>query len=147
MVELEPYDVLAVVNEVWLSFLGDSVCLQHPSQPLDFTVDVLHVTVRVSGGLDAVVRIELPGPAAFAVARTMFRTEVVYADVVDAVGELANIIGGNIKGLLAGQSKLSLPEVTHWEGAAPPLPAGALRADFDWAGHPLRVVAYVEPAA
>jgi chemotaxis protein CheX len=40
----------------------------------------------------------------------------------DAIGEIANMIGGNIKSLLPGPSKLSLPSVDH-EGEAPDVAA------------------------
>ncbi len=34
------------------------------------------------------------------------------ADVLDAVGELVNIVGGNLKGMLPSPTGLSLPSVT-----------------------------------
>ena len=35
-------------------------------------------------------------------------------DVRDALGELANMVAGNVKGILAGESRLSLPVVGEW---------------------------------
>jgi chemotaxis protein CheX len=37
-------------------------------------------------------------------------------DVADALGELANVLGGNIKSVLPGESRLGLPQI----GSAPP---------------------------
>jgi chemotaxis protein CheX len=37
-------------------------------------------------------------------------------DVRDALGELANIIGGGVKGLMPSPSRLSLPVVSHTDG-------------------------------
>jgi chemotaxis protein CheX len=58
------------------------------------------------------------------VAATMFDTQpevVTDAEVVDALGELTNMIGGNIKSLLPAPSQLSLPMVAEsvWPTSVP----------------------------
>jgi chemotaxis protein CheX len=42
------------------------------------------------------------------------------AELVDAIGEIANMTGGNVKALLPGPSVLSLPEVAAGTAAAVP---------------------------
>ena len=37
----------------------------------------------------------------------------------DAVGEIVNMVGGNLKGIVEGDSALSLPCVGECDGAAP----------------------------
>ena len=58
-------------------------------------------------------------------------------DVDDALGELANVVGGNVKAVLPGPSVLGLPEV----GAAPEPghPADICRVDLLWRGQPLTI--------
>jgi chemotaxis protein CheX len=63
---------------------------------------------------------------------------VVEADVVDAFGEIANVLGGNIKALLPEHVALTLPEVSRQS----PSDAGALRlseARLAWRGRPLAI--------
>jgi chemotaxis protein CheX len=58
-------------------------------------------------------------------------------DVDDALGELANVVGGNVKAVLPGPSVLGLPEV----GTAPEpgLPADICRVDLLWRGQSLTI--------
>ena len=58
-------------------------------------------------------------------------------DVDDALGELANVVGGNVKAVLPGPSVLGLPET----GTTPPpgREADTCRVDVLWRGEPLTV--------
>ncbi len=59
------------------------------------------------------------------------------ADFVDAVGEIANVVGGNVKALVPDPGPLTLPQV-----APTPPGDGALllhRAELVWRGHPLEI--------
>jgi chemotaxis protein CheX len=58
-------------------------------------------------------------------------------DVEDAIGELANVVGGNVKAVLPGPSVLGLPEV----GTAPEPghPADICRVDLLWRGQSLTI--------
>jgi CheY-specific phosphatase CheX len=60
-------------------------------------------------------------------------------DLQDAFGEVANVVGGNIKALLPTQGTLGLPQV---ESALPAAPAGSLTHELrlDWRGRPIVVV-------
>jgi hypothetical protein len=60
-----------------------------------------------------------------------------HEDVADAFGEIANVVGGNVKAALPGPSVLGLPEV----GEAPPVrnPADVCRVDVLWRGRPLTI--------
>jgi chemotaxis protein CheX len=62
-------------------------------------------------------------------------------DVVDAFGEIANVLGGNVKALLAEHVGMTLPEVSR---QVPP-GAGGVRACeglFAWRGGPLVISLY-----
>jgi chemotaxis protein CheX len=56
-------------------------------------------------------------------------------DVVDGLGELANVVGGNVKAVLPGPSVLGLPEV----GSAPEPGSDTLRVDLLWRGRSLTI--------
>jgi len=58
-------------------------------------------------------------------------------DIADAFGEIANVVGGNVKAALPGPSALSLPDV----GDAPAVrnPADLCRVDVLWRGEPLSI--------
>jgi hypothetical protein len=60
-----------------------------------------------------------------------------HEDVADAFGEIANVVGGNVKAALPGPSALSLPEV----GNPPALrnPADVVRIDVLWRGQPVSI--------
>src|SRR4051794_26191707 len=69
-------------------------------------------TVHITGSWCGSVAIELPEPFARIVAGAMFGnapTDVADDEVVDVVGELANMTGGNVKALVEGDCSLSLP--------------------------------------
>ena len=62
------------------------------------------------------------------------------AEFCDACGEIANILGGNVKGLLPGPSVLSVPQVAI-DARQVRMTAAALRsrADLPWDGEPVTV--------
>jgi hypothetical protein len=56
-------------------------------------------------------------------------------EIADALGELANVVGGNVKAVLPGPSTLGLPEV----GAAPEAGSDVCRVDLLWRGQSLTI--------
>jgi chemotaxis protein CheX len=145
----EVTDVQAVVEQVWSSFLGEEEpLLAWPVAAGDpFPAeDAWSAAVTISGGWDASVTVEVSDAVALTLTTTMLgSTEVEDGDVADAVGELVNMVGGNVKSLMPGPSVLSLPAVAA--GRAVPA-SGALevaRYDAVWAGEPVRVSVHVVP--
>jgi hypothetical protein len=85
---------------------------------------LLAISDEAGGGLLG-VQVRLPGRLAHALAVRMFASDSPSADdLLDAVGELTNILGGNVKALLFTRSapgRLSLPSaVLGRPGDAPP---------------------------
>jgi chemotaxis protein CheX len=75
--------------------------------------------VFINGAWRGTIEVECSRPLALRAAASMLGSgvdDVSSKDLKDALGELTNIIGGNIKSLLPGPSHLSLPAV--WEGSA-----------------------------
>jgi chemotaxis protein CheX len=139
-----PEDVQAICAEVWVSFLGapDDDPLPRADAPVPAGTAVVCASVSIAGPCPAVVSLELPSEVAAAATRRMLGAaedeDVTGEDVADAVGELVNMVGGNVKSLLPSGSTLSLPQVV--EGPLLAL-AGVetCAVDLSWGGRPLRV--------
>lgn len=137
-------DVQMVVEEVWSSFLG-------ADEPLVLGVPGTLETgwsaaVTVTGAWAGMVSIELPTSVAEEVCRRMLGVEETHdEDVADAVGELVNMIGGNVKSLMPGPSVLSLPVVAAGRVARSSDTTEVCRLDAWWAGSPLQVSVHVHP--
>ena len=133
-------DLASITADVWSAFLlaeDDRPLL--PASPGPFGDDAVHATVEVSGAWRGRVDLVLDPAGADLATRTMLRVPAVAAsDVVDAVGELANMVGGNVKSLVPAPSSLGLPTVGRG-----PLPEGGpveCEVGLDWGGSVVRVV-------
>ena len=109
-------DVAQIVQEVFSSMLGLEI------EPVEIEIDnsgaAVAGSVGVSGATDYLISMEMQEQAARAVAAAMFgldAPDVSDDDIADAVGELTNMVGGNIKSLLPEPSTLSLPVVAQGE--------------------------------
>jgi len=105
--------VTEIASSVWMAYLPESdELLARPAAPPEAS---LTGTVTISGQWNGVISLTCSTIAAARAASTMFAvdvSEVARSDSLDAVGELINIIGGSIKGVLPPPSGLSLPAVT-----------------------------------
>ncbi len=100
--------------------------------------------VQFSGAWEGAVTIECSAEFARQAAATMFgiapdQTSV--ADTKDAMGELVNMTGGNVKALLPEPCRLSLPTVTEGGDYSTHVHGGELMTTviFDCQGSPLVV--------
>lgn len=105
-------DVAQIVQEVWSSMLGLEV------DPVDIEVEKgepsVAGSVGVTGATDCLISLEISEAGARQLAAAMFglgEDDVSDDDIGDTVGELTNMVGGNIKSLLPEPSTLSLPVV------------------------------------
>ena len=143
--ELSLEDVHSISSDVWASFLGgaeDDRGLMSAAEPLQPDVEGVHAWVGVSGAWDGQVMLEMTAVTAQAATEAMLGIEdVAPEDVIDAVGELVNMVGGNIKSLMPAPSVLTLPTVVQGRVTrAVTLEVVELcRADLAWGGQPLRV--------
>lgn len=137
-------DLAAVLQEVWASFLDEEVVVL-PAGVVDHA-DGERVTalISVSGAWDGHVVVEMTASAAAAVAGAFLAVEptgVSDEDVADAVGELANMVGGFVKSLAPAPSALSLPVVVRG-GASRAIAPGTVpvcQADVLWRGEAVAV--------
>ncbi len=136
---LEVDDLRVVANDVWTSFLTHHGPLGWSPAPLA-EPEVVRASVEITGEWDVAVTLEMSPGTALTAARTMLALdevdEVDDDDVLDALGELVNMIGGNIKSLLPSGSVLGLPMVSSTP-APPSALSGSIelcRVDLTWAG-------------
>ncbi|QSR25040.1 chemotaxis protein CheX [Nocardioides aromaticivorans] len=143
-------DLQAVTEDVWLALVGEDEVLVPrmvpPGTPFDAT-GVWSSSVTVSGGWAGVVTVELDeGVAQQLSARMLALPEgepVADGDIADAVGELVNMVGGNVKSLMPGPSVLSLPAVAAGRAAFASDVAEVCRLDLAWRGAPVRICIHV----
>jgi len=114
-----PEEVRLLVAEIWSAILGDRFgALELADRPISSAIGS---TVDITGPWTGRVTVDLDRTGADQLARAMFDLpggELAAADLADAVGELGNIIAGNIKSSLPDPSTLSLPTV-RYRPAAP----------------------------
>lgn len=139
--------VTSIATDVWDCFLGTGteLPLLPAFEPITLEAGHYLAMIAITGAWTGQVVLELAVPAAERAARLMLAVPdesqpVRDADVADAVGELVNMIGGNLKGLVPAPSALSLPLVLRGDVAAS---SGrtVLTADvsFSWADDPVRI--------
>ena len=131
--------VESIAGEAWVALVGEDEVLipipgDLPVDPVSAWVDVVgpwtgSVVLTTGRRTAAELTRALLGPAAPEVLED--------EDVTDAFGEIANVVGGNVKAALPGPSGLSLPDV----GDAPAVrnPADLCRIDVLWRGQPVAI--------
>jgi chemotaxis protein CheX len=114
--EMTDLDFAEVVEQVFTGMLGFELVRTH-GDTLPSPGDARYIgTVHITGSWSGSVVVECPEAFGRIVAATMFESEpdaVAEDELVDVVGELANMLGGNVKALLEGESMLSLPTVVR----------------------------------
>lgn len=102
--------------------------------------------IRISGGWDGVVVLRMSRAFAEQLAQRLFLLSegaVVDADVLDVLGEVVNIVGGNVKALLPGENQLSLPHPRLVDLA---VPDGGLVSTVLWGAEPVQISITPDPA-
>ncbi len=150
--------IQGIVTTVWDSVLGIRV---EPEDPIsafsqntrDPAKEQEHTyagVVQISGAWDGAVTVQCSARAARHAAQTMFGLsddDVSVADLQDALGELTNMTGGNIKALLPETCFLGLPVVVEGADYRFRLPGSApVRRSTFKAGDELIVVTMLERA-
>jgi len=107
-------DLLAITEQVWSSYLDpEGVSPLIPLPPAALPRDI-SASVSVTGAWKGHIVVACSSSAAKNAAGALLGidlADVTPEDITDAVGELVNIIGGNVKGLMPEPSALSLPVV------------------------------------
>ncbi len=109
-----------VVSDVCSGMLG--LTLEPSDEHHCEDADALSAIIRISGCWDSLVQVLTPRRTAVSIASSMFaitEEELSEAEIHDAIGEIANMVGGNLKGIVEGESSLSLPCVGESSECAP----------------------------
>lgn len=115
---VETDSVASVVQEVWSSMLGMGVDGASENKATTLGTSGLSGSVRFRGGWDGAVFLDCSSELARTMAAGMFGTQpddLTTEEIHDALGELVNIIGGNLKHLLPPPCQLQLPAVHEEE--------------------------------
>ncbi len=129
-----------IVENVFREMLGMTTAVLDPNTP-PLVQGGLSASIQISGVKKEVFVVDAPLASANAIAEIMFSADpgsLSDSEVRDALGEVANMIGGNVKGTYDGESQLSLPAVTSINGSPPQM-------DFDRrtliaiSGHPISI--------
>jgi len=114
-------DLEVITREVWSSFLdGDPAGLVAVGG--DMPTDKITGCVHLTGAYTGSIMLQCSPPAARYAAAALFSIaaeDVTESEVVDAIGEIANMVGGNVKSMLPGPSALSLPSVVQGSLSVP----------------------------
>lgn len=105
--------IVAITQDVWSSFTGTAIGSASEEVALD-AGDVTVGRVAVTGPWQGCVLLACPTQLARNAASAMFERpaeQLTDDEVADALGELTNMVAGNIKSLLPGPSRLSMPAV------------------------------------
>jgi len=134
---------------VWNTVLGlDVESTFDESPPSMDRGDEITTSVDISGAWDGTISLSFSPSFGRRLAAMMLdcpESQTTAALVRDAVGELANVVGGNVKGVLPGPSKLSLPRVEA--GAAAVAVSGlGRRVWFDCGGQRFSVTVRSHPS-
>ncbi len=138
-------ELVAIVGEVWDSFLlGDVETLPAEMTPLPGLVTC--AAVCLSGVWQGVLMVECSPEAALKLSCGLLGIEASEAseiDVADSLGEIANVIGGNLKNVLPAPTVMSLPVVAR--SMSPSLVKDAVEVcsvAFRWDEALLRVIVW-----
>jgi chemotaxis protein CheX len=105
--------IRSVVHTVWSTQLGLEPELD-PAAPVRIGSPSMTAAVHISGDFSGVVRVAADRRLVRRAAAIMFsiaEDAITADDDRDTLGELANIVAGNIKALLPGTSSISLPTI------------------------------------
>jgi chemotaxis protein CheX len=140
---LDPDYLREITEQVWTSFLDPDGIAPLLAGAVESTVDDrLAAAVSVTGAWRGHVVVACSAAASHNVAAALLGIpagEVTAADVTDALGELANVIGGNVKACLPESCVLSLPYVLPMAGARWPSVTEICRLDGHWLDEPVAI--------
>jgi hypothetical protein len=129
--------IQSIAEEAWSALVGEDEYLV--PLPGDLPEDVVSSWVDVRGPWTGVVVITTGRSTAEQLSRELLKEHAPSVldeeDVEDGLGELANVVGGNVKAVLPGPSVLGLPEV----GSAPAAGPDTCRVDLLWRGQSLTI--------
>jgi chemotaxis protein CheX len=142
--EIGQHDIYDIVRTIWDAVLGWEIQPSVDARLLNGSGSFRTGIIQIAGAWEGAVVCSGSEELMRRAAAVVFQTpqDVVTIDMVqDALMELVNMIGGNVKALLPGPSYLSLPEVVEGSNDSLYLPASQpiVEAKFLSQGQPWAV--------
>jgi chemotaxis protein CheX len=129
--------VQSIAQEAWSALVGEDEFLV--PLPGGLPDDAVSSWVDVRGPWNGAVVITTGRSTAEQLSRELLKEHAPPVlddeDIEDGLGELANVVGGNVKAVLPGPSALGLPVV----GSAPAAGPDTCRVDLLWRGQSLTI--------
>jgi chemotaxis protein CheX len=135
-------DLSEIADQVWKGFLDPEGV--RPLIPTESLADGIGycASVSLTGAWDGHVLVSCSVEAARQAAAAflgMEPEEVGTEDMTDVMGELANIVGGNVKSMLPPATGLSLPHVVTGAGSHFPMTRRICELAGTWQGEPFSI--------
>jgi chemotaxis protein CheX len=111
-------DLAEVIEDVWNAVLGINAETQFPILGVSGG-DHVCARVNIEGDWEGTLLLDCPEELGRLAAGIMFALspeDATAQDMSDAMGELINVIAGNVRGLYGDQTTISLPDVRSGEG-------------------------------
>lgn len=143
---MESDELAGVVESLWTEVLHSELRRVESDEPSPVKARTVAATIHIEGASKRTLLVICSDGFARHIASIMFNVSPEEAsddDLSDAMGEVANIVGGNVKGALPAPTRLTLPEVRAADeacgGPAWSVPHALGQARFDFAGEPMIV--------
>lgn len=146
--EISQENVDEIVAGIWSSIFGQEALPADADKSKLDGESRLTGHISITGAWDGVVNIDCPQALVQEAAATMFGMEIDELgteEIEDTLGELTNMIAGNIKTLLPQPCTLSMPSVAHKMSVPGAVPLHAYGYDIN--GKPLFVTILTRDSA
>ena len=136
-------DIFQITSTIWEATLGRPIEHESPS-PAGPRPPSMCACIQIAGAWTGAIMLDCPVEVARIAAAAMFNTEATNTTVQDhqdALAELVNMLGGNIKALLPEPCFLSLPSVVHGGNYSSKMPGSKQvhHFGFAYAGYPISI--------
>ena len=135
--------LVEITREIWTALLADEGHLL----PGGVGGGEISAAVSLTGACNGTACLTCSRGAARRAASLMFELpdeELTGDEIDDAMGELINVVGGNIKGVLPGPTSLSLPSVQEGPFHAPGHLDLGYKVLFTWLDEPVAVTVWTD---
>ena len=143
---IHPEEIEQIVTSIWMSILDLPIAaaLEDSNAAPSFGTRTLTGCVQFTGEFEGAALVHTTAALARRLASVMFMADedsLSLEEVQDALGEISNMIAGNIKPLLPGPARISLPSVVEGQDYTVIVPGSrsVCRASFQCLDQPLLV--------
>ncbi len=141
---IDEREIAVLIDDIWMSTLGLPTRPVYPVPAAPSADRTLDGIINIAGDWQGTVAVQVPKALAARIAAKMFRlgdAPPTLEDMQDALGEITNMTGGNIKALLPGHCVLSLPAVVEGQAYTIRVPSSHVvtRVAFECEGFPALV--------